>query len=338
MYGRGYRTGLAHRKAVTNFRLMISVLSAMDRRKIAVYMVVAGLVGLSGVSVAQLFGKDEQQAATYTQPAENLILIIADIQRHIADDVYRFPYPQDVNGQNVFRSAIVQLSNYEKLYPERNADIVAFGRAQAYERLCDFQPAGLNYDKAAKSEDQALQKLAREGFERSKAFSEVVDRALDQSSLRAYEDALKQQIKDLDKLADKYNGTPAKSLALLERERAQMRLAEFYSMFRFMKPYTTEMALDQLKQNLEANTNSKLRYTHHLMKATLNYELAREYTVLHDPEGPEFNIREFEAFANSARSELAIVEQADGYAEKQEGRALLTALEAFIERTRDRAR
>ena len=117
-----------------------------------------------------------------------------------------------------------------------------------------------------------------------------------------------------------------------------MALAEFYSMFRFMKPYTTEMALEQVKKNLQANSESKLKYTHHLMLANLNYELAREYTVLHDPEGPDFNLKEFESFAKAARSELAIVEQADGFSEKQEGRALLTALEEFIERTRDRAR
>jgi hypothetical protein len=286
---------------------------------------------------APLAAAPDTQAA-YTQPAENLIIIIADIQRHITDDVYRFPYPQDVNGQNVFRAAIVQLSNYEKLYPGRNSDIVALGRAQAFERLCAFQEAGLNYEKAQKTEDAALKKLAQNGFDRAKKFSEIVDRDLDQSSLRAYQDALKLQISDLGKLADDFASNPYACLAKLERERAQMRLAEFYSMFRFMKPYTTEMALEQLKKNLDANTDSKLRYTHHLMLATLNYELAREYTVLHDPEGPDFRTKDFDAFANSARAELAIVEQADGFAEKQEGRALLTALEAFIERIKDRAR
>lgn len=302
--------------------------------------ILAAAVGLAGLSgcVQPVWAAPEAQAA-YTQPAENLILIIADIQRHITDDVYKFPYPQDVNGQNVFRSAIVQLSNYEKLYPGRNADIVALGRAQAFERLCAFQEAGLNYEKATSaSTDAALKKMAQAGFDRAKEFSGVVDRDLDQSSLRRYEDALKLQIADLQKLADKYGSGPYGCLARLERERAQMRLAEFFAMFRFMKPYTTEMALEQLKKNLQANTDSKLRYTHHLMLATLNYNLAREYTVLHDPEGPDFRVKDFDSFANTARAELAIVEQADGFAEKQEGRALLTALEAFIERIKDRAK
>lgn len=302
-------------------------------------VVVAGMCCALPISAfAQGRGRATEQQAAYTQPAENLILIIADIQRHLHDDVYRFPYPQDVNGQNVFRSAVVQLANYEKLYPGRNEDIVAAGRAQAYERLCAFREAGLNYEKAIKSSDSELKKLAQAGFDRCKAFSEIMNRELDQSSLQSYEDGLKAQIADLDKLAAKYTGTHHRPLALLERERVQLRLAEFYAMFRFMKPYTTDMAISQIKKNLKDNDASKLKYTHHLMLATLNYELAREYTVLHDPEGPEFSMRDFEVFTKAARSELAIVEQADGFAEKQEGRALLTALEAFISRIEDRAR
>jgi len=297
------------------------------------------MISVSTTLLAQgILRKNDPQPAAYTQPAENLILIVADIQRHLNDDVYRFPYPQDVNGQNVFRAAIVQLSNYEKLYPGRNEDIVAMSKAQAYERMCAFKEAGLHYEKALKTADESMKKLAEKGFERCKEFSAIVDRELNQSALRVFEDDTKVQIEDLGNLADKYSSTPYQCLALLEQERTQMGLAEFYSMFRFMKPYTTDMALAQIKKNLQVNSESKLRYTHHLMLATLNYELAREYTVLHDPEGPEFNLKDFDSFANAARAELAIVEQADGYSEKQEGRALLTALEAFIERTHDRAR
>ena len=302
------------------------------------YMILA----LCGVLCAGVFAQGrmptDNNAALYTHPAENLILIVADIQRHLTDDVYKYPYPQDVLGQNVFRAAIVQLANYEKLYPGRNTDVVDVSRAQCYERLCAFKEAGLNYEKALKSNDSALKQMAQKGFDRCKEFSDIVDRDLDQASLRAYEDALKAQIADLDKLAVKYNSTPFKCLAQLEKERTQMALAEFISMFRFMKPYTTTMALDEVKKNIDANKDSKLKYTHHLMLASLNYELAREYTVLHDPEGPDFRLKEFESFANAARGQLEIIEQADGFAEKQEGRALLTALEAFVDRIRDRAR
>lgn len=302
------------------------------------YIVAAFALLISVPAWPQGSAGSDTNAALYTQPAENLILIVADIQRHLTDDIYKYPYPQDVLGQNVFRAAIVQLSNYEKLYPNHNTDLVNASRAQCYERLSAFKEAALNYDKALKTEDSALKQLVQKGFDRCKEFSAIVDREFDQSSLRSYEDGLRLQITDLEKLSTKYSGTPFQCLAKLEKERAQMALAEFISMFRFMKPYTTPMAIEQIKKNIDANKDSKLRFSHHLMLATLNYELAREYTILHDPEGPDFNLKEFESFANTARGQLEIIEQADGFAEKQEGRALLTGLEAFVDRIRDRAR
>lgn len=276
--------------------------------------------------------------AVFNQPAENLMLIVADVQRHINDDVYKFPYPQDITGQNVFRAAIVKLSNYEKLYPGKNSDIVAITKAQCFEKLTAFKEAGANYEKAAKSSDADLKKLAADGFERTKEFSEVVDRVVDRNALRPFETEIKQKITDLGKLVDKYRSTPYGSLALIERERNQMRLAQFYVMFRFMQPFTTEMALTQLKENISANSDSKLRFNHHLLLGMFNYQLAREYTILNDPEGPDFSIKQFESFANPARAELEIVERADGFDEKMEARNLLSALDQFIERTREKAR
>ena len=74
------------------------------------------------------------------------------------------------------------------------------------------------------------------------------------------------------------------------------------------------------------------------MLADFYYELAKEYTYLADPEGPSFRLADFEGFANSARAEYKIVERADGFAEKMEGRAKLLSLEAFAERVTERAR
>ena len=54
--------------------------------------------------------------------------------------------------------------------------------------------------------------------------------------------------------------------------------------------------------------------------------------MLQDPDGPSFNNGEFQQYLSPARSEYSIVAQADGFAEKPEGRAKLAALEAFYER------
>lgn len=278
------------------------------------------------------------ESSPYNQPADNLMLIVADVQRHVNDDVYKFPYPQDVTGQNVFRAAVVKLSNYEKLYPGKNSDIVAITKAQCFERLTAFKEAGLNYEKALKSPDADLKKLAKQGFDRTKEFSEIADRNVDKNALRPFETEIKQKITDLGKLVDKYRTTPYGCLALIERERNQMQLAQFYVMFRFLQPFTTDMALTQLKENISRNTDSKKRYTHHLILGMFQYQLAREYTILNDPEGPNFSLKQFDSFAKSARSELDIVERADGFDEKMEARNLLSALDQFIERTQDKAR
>ena len=279
-----------------------------------------------------------KEAPSYVKPAENLLIIVADLQRHVNDDVFKYPYPTDVTGQNVFRAALVRLANYESLYPGRNSDIVAVSRAQAYERLGAFGEAGANYEKAGKSPDEAIRKLARDGASRTKKFAAAARTDLDASGLRPFERDLQVMIRDLDDLARNYSGTPHEALALVERERAQMRLAQFYIKMRFISPYNTDDALTQLKRNIEQNSSSKNRYSHHLMLGEFYLDLAREYAVLHDPDGTDFQMRDFEGFANTARSEFFLVQQADGFPEKLEGRARLAALEAFVERIQERAK
>lgn len=280
----------------------------------------------------------KKDAPAYAQPAENLLIIVADIQRHLNEDVYRFPYPTDVTGQNLFRAALVQLANYEKQYPGKMSDVVALSRAQAWERLCAFAEAAANYEQARTSGDEAVLKLAQEGFERCRRLALVASSVIDQSSPRTFERDMQDRIKTLKKLADEFRGTPHACLAEVARERAQMQLAEFYVAMRFLQPYTTEQAEAALKQNIEENRRSKLRYAHNLRLADFYYERAREYTLKNDPAGADFRQKSFDTFVSPARTEYKIVEQADGYPEKLEARARLLALEAFVDRTLERAR
>jgi tetratricopeptide (TPR) repeat protein len=287
------------------------------------------------------FGAPPQQdksAPSYAQPAENILMIVADINRHLNDDVYKFPYAVDVTGQNVFRAAAVRLSYYEEMYPGKMSDVVALSKAQVYEKLTSYIEAGENYEKAKDSSDPSIQRLASEGFERSHKFAEVANESLDKSGLRTYQRDLEKQIRDFDSLIEQYKKTPYACLARLEKERVQMQMAEFYIMFRFMQPYSTNDAIVVLKRNIEENRNSKKAFAHRMMLADLYYSLAREYTVLSDPEGPDFQMGEFENFANLARSEYHVIEQADGYPEKMEARAKMLALEAFVEQINDKAR
>ncbi len=298
----------------------------------------AGIVAAIFCGCAAVHAAPAGDAPAYAQPAENLLLIVADIQRHVNDDVYRFPYATDVTGQNIFRASLVRLANYEKLYPGRMTDVISLAKAQAWERLCSFPEAAANYDKAAKSEDAAIKKVAGEGFERAKRFALASESELDQSNPRTFERDMTLRIELLGKLASEFKSTPYACLARVVRERCQMQLSEFFVSMRFLQPYSTKQAEEALKKNSDANRDSKLLYAHHLRLADFYYERAREYILKNDPAGANFNLKDFESFVNPARSEYKIVEEADGFPEKLEGRAKLLALEAFLDRVLERAR
>lgn len=278
-------------------------------------------------------------APSYAQPAEGLLIIVADVQRHLADDVYRFPFPTDITGRNIFRASLVRLANYSKLYPGRLADIVALTEAQAWERLGGFREAGAAYERArTATKDDAVRRAAKEGYERVKKVSAVADLEPDRANLRTYERDLRKIVGDLGELAAGWRATPAESTALVARERNQMILAEFYVTMRFVDPFSTDQAEEELKRVLESNRDSKLRYAHHLRLGDFLFERAREYALRNDPEGGTFRMAELEAFTNRARAEYKLVEEADGFPEKLEGRAKLLALEAFVDRMDEKSR
>lgn len=282
--------------------------------------------------------KNLSKRSVLAKPTENLLIIIADIQRHLADDVYRYPYAKDFTGQNIFRSALVRLANYESLYPKKMPDVVALAKAQAFEKLTAYEEALANYEKAAQSSDANIAKAGRDGSKRMRRFIDVVRQSLDTSGLRTYERDLQKLIRDLDDLANEYRGTPHQCLALLERERAQLILAEFYTSMRFIQPYSTQDAFLQLRRNIEQNKESKRRYRHRMMLADLYFDLAKQYALKTDPDGASFDFRQFEGFANAARAEYDIISRADGYPEKPEARAKLLALEAFVKEVSERAK
>jgi hypothetical protein len=301
-------------------------------------LLAASLACALAVPAAGQLGRKKDQSPAYAQPAENLLIIVADIQRHIDDDVYRFPVATDVTGQNVFRAGAARLANYETLYPSKNKDAVTLAKAQVYEKLGDYSVAQANNEQAAKSSDAAIAKVASDGAGRAKRFGIVMNQPIDQSLPRFFERDMKLRIDTLDKLADEFRNTPYRCLALVERERSEMQLARFYVAMRFMQPYSTDDAVRQIKRNIERNSDSKNRFTHHLMLADLHYALAQEYVLKADPDGPFFSAKAFEGFSDIARTEYHIVEQADGFPEKLEGRAKLMALEALAERIAERSR
>ena len=75
------------------------------------------------------------------EPHENLLSILADLERYTGLDLYRHRAPLDPAGTNLYRASLVRLRNYERLHPDRYRDVVAFARGRALERLDDHEQA-----------------------------------------------------------------------------------------------------------------------------------------------------------------------------------------------------
>ncbi len=270
-------------------------------------------------------------------PYENLLSILADFQWHLEDDIYRFPYPRDAAGNNIFKITIVRLANYQELYPGRFYDIVAFARAQAYERLGDYQQAIANYQQVLGSNTE-LKPLAQEKMAIAEEFNETINQPLEQRTLQGYMDALKDKIAQLDQLITLYEETPYEALAEVEKENAEVEYAVLLIENRMVIRDGVEKAVIQIQKLIQDNGESKRIYAHRVLLADFYFALAKEYVLLNDPEQAAFKIKEFEALVSAARAQYYQVEQADGYEEKLEARAKLEALREFANTIAARAR
>jgi tetratricopeptide (TPR) repeat protein len=296
-----------------------------------------GMVLLSNPAV----GQQRALAPKDAPVADNLVVIVADIQRHTGEDLYRYPAPTDVLGQNVFRAGLIRMANWEKLHPGQARDVLAINRALCWERLGAFGEAEREYREAEKaSPDATIKRAAAEGAATATKVQEIIAVPTDQSIPRVYEAQLRDQARALDQLARSLNsGQPARAALVRSlRERVDIRLAEFLAAVRFISPYTTQDAVTALKANVETHRNSRLQQWHKLRLAEFYIELAKEYCIRYDPEGADFVLKDFMAYCDPARKLLLEVERADGFPEKPEARHRLASLEAFITSTGDRAR
>jgi hypothetical protein len=268
------------------------------------------------------------------EPAENLLTIIAEFQRYRDADLYRFPYPRDVSGQNVFKSTLVRMSNYETLYPKKYGELIAFTRAQAYARLGDYETAArfckearaFRGDLAARTAEQ--EKII-EDFRQTTTVSRQAD------SLADFQKVLEERVERCRQLAARYPKPPWQSLAQCEWEQAEVDLAEFIWANRQVIRDGPKRALDLLEAMRTHHRQSKNFYRHTLRLGDLAGEMATEYATLFPPERGVFAWEEFERWAAKAKSYYLEVAQSFGAQERTEASAKLAALEALEHRIRE---
>src|SRR5262249_33357295 len=108
-----------------------------------------------------------------TAPYEDLVEVLATLTWHLRDDVYRFAPPKDPMGHDLYKLSLTRLESWEKRFPGRMRDVTTLGRAQALERLGDYQRSADAYGQVAAMSGSPLASRARADAERAHAFADA---------------------------------------------------------------------------------------------------------------------------------------------------------------------
>src|SRR4029450_11904894 len=162
-------------------------------------------------------------AAGATAPYEDLIEVLATLTWHLRDDVYRFPSPKDPTGHDLYKLALTRLESWEKPFPGRMRDVTAYGRAQALERLGEYQRAADAYTQVAAMPATPLATKASDGAARARTFAAAAVMPEDGDGVEGQLGALRRKLDAWGKLVDDYKDTPAGPTALVEEERLERR-------------------------------------------------------------------------------------------------------------------
>ncbi len=270
-------------------------------------------------------------------PYENLLTLMADCQRFLRADVYRYPYPKDLSGQNVYKSALVRLANYERLYPGRFPDVLAFMHARLYERLGDYAQA-VHYYRITASMDSELAPLAEERLCFAESFQTICGFIPYATGIDEYICEYEKKLEALDTLIEKCSGFDVEPLARIEKEKAEVDFAVFLQDNRHLLAGGTKRAIDEWKKIITEHAQSKNIQSHRLHLADFYFTLAKEYATWKPPERIGFDWSIFESYAILARDIYYHVGNEDGYPEKLEARGKLEAILSYIETIRQRSR
>ena len=267
------------------------------------------------------------------KPAENLLEILADFQRHLNDDTYRFPTFKDITGQNIYKATLLRLNNFERLYPNKFGPIVAYSRAKAYEKLQDYEAAVASYRQIIGTGSE-LEPKAKEGLRICKEFLAANAMTQTDGSLTKTLEAFERRRRALERLVENYKGTSYDSLARELEEKADVERVRFLEANRNRIKSGTELTIVEYNRIIKRHEESKNVYRHILRLGKFFEKLAHEYVDQNDPEGLSFSMEEFQSYADSAMGLYTMVASKDGIIEKAEAQGLTNSLRAYVAKIR----
>ena len=265
------------------------------------------------------------------QPYENILEILSDFQRHLADDTYRFPAATDLTGKNIYRATLIRLKNYEKANPRRFEAVVAYSKARAKEKLHDYEGARLSYLECMQI-DSGLREEARSNLDMVSRFADVQNYTTEKKDIEDYLSEAEYRIEAWRSIIEECEGMHYECLAREEEEKAEEGLIRFMERNRDLIDKGTETQLLILRQMTLKHARSKKLNSHYMRFADFYRRLAEESVDGNDPAGLYFDRARFNECINSAMKLYRVVGQKDGTMEKLEAVGKLEALQAYRDR------
>jgi tetratricopeptide (TPR) repeat protein len=269
-------------------------------------------------------------AADFGSPRAALLTVAGELRRFEARDFYRQPFPVDLSGVNAFSAALVRLENFESLHPGVQTDVVEFLRGEALLCLRDYRAANDAFERAARLESE-LRPRAQERRALALSLEEKASFPPSQESVNESLELLDNRRAELRAFAQAVQGRPAKTLALLEAEQADVDWARAITQTRSLRAAGIEEAVDAWREVIGSHPESYLRMRHRLALAGLFEDLAEEYLEANSPSTLRFVREDFLRLADAARSVYWEIAGADGFPEKLVARARLEAMNQLVE-------
>jgi hypothetical protein len=261
-------------------------------------------------------------------PYEDLLEVLAPLTWHLNDDLYRFPPARDPTGHDLLQLSVARLDGWEKRFPSSFRDVTTFARAEALERLSEYQRATDGYRQVAAMPESELAGTAKDNATRTAAFAQAAALPEDGADLQARLGALRKKLDAFGALVERYAGTPYQTLALVEEERLEGLTSGLVVEHRRLLDKGDETAERALRFLIQKHSESKNLADHILRLGDLYASFAREY-VDANPRPLAFKEDAFLARADRALDVYRKVATWDGSRDKPEGQARFAALETF---------
>lgn len=270
-------------------------------------------------------------------PHESVLTVVMELKMFLAQDPYLRPPGTDLEGRNIFKVSLARLDALGGLTGPEYKDVLAFARGQCQERLGQWEKAAASFDEATSAATR-LGPAARERAAAARRVNELVNRAAFSATLEGYLNDLDVLQRRLADWIERKPPFPYESFARAERERAQEERLHLLIENRLVLKDGAARAASVAEAFIEQNAQSWRINLDRLLQGGLFETLARDWSAVNRPEGPDFNADMWTAWVERARAAYRKVAQADGDPAKPEGQARLRVLDAYAMRIKSQSR